>query len=133
MPAMKRVVSFKIPEEAADLQVRLSITSKKAGGTVWELMYKMLDLWDQQAGDTVGDGWKEWRDTVEAELRSLRADVESVRVQEKEYFVDQNTDIPLGEFTLEKFVEEPEIKAVDQDQSVVKTKQRTRKRRKEDS
>ena len=75
MAAMTRVVSFKIPEEAKDLQSRLSIASKKAGVAVWELMYKMLDLWDQQSGELAGDGWQEWRGTVETELRSLRADI----------------------------------------------------------
>ena len=130
MAPMTRVVSFKIPEEAKDLQSRLSIASKKAGVAVWELMCKMLDLLDQQSEELVGDGWKEWRGTVETELQSLRTEIEALKVQKQEP-LDQNAGIPVGDASGES-VKESKVDAVDQDQPV-KTKPKTRKRRKEDS
>jgi hypothetical protein len=80
MAAMTKVVSFKVSNEAANLQALLTAAAKKAGIPVWELLSRMLEQWEQAAGSGQPAG-DEWKATVEGRLRALEAELEAIKVQ----------------------------------------------------
>jgi hypothetical protein len=85
--AMTKVVSLKVPDEAEGLQARLGLAAKKVGIPAWELLTRMLDVWDQQHDDQsgesspAGESWEEWKANIEAEVRALRAELDAVKSQ----------------------------------------------------
>jgi hypothetical protein len=78
---MTKVISLKVPDEAAGLQGRIAGTAKKAGIPVWQLLVRMLDAWDKRHGAPIGNSWAEWRDSIEAEVTTLRMKVEEIKAQ----------------------------------------------------
>jgi hypothetical protein len=83
--AMTKVVSLKVPDEAEGLQARLGLAAKKAGIPTWELLTQLLDIWDRQheAGEPIpaGVSWEEWKADIEAEVRSLRVELDEIKAQ----------------------------------------------------
>jgi hypothetical protein len=71
MAAMTKVVSFKVSDEAANLQGLLTAAAKKAGIPVWELLSRMLAQWEQREPPQ-GESWQKWQEKMDAEVRALR-------------------------------------------------------------
>jgi hypothetical protein len=71
--AMTKVVSIKVPDDKAILQSQLTAAAKKAQIPVWELLSKMLEIWNQEErGSSKCRGVEALRQAVEDELELSR-------------------------------------------------------------
>ena len=76
--AMTKVVSFKVADEAANLQGLLTSAAKKAGMPVWQFLTQMLELWNQLDTVPAPDKLEALRQMLEAELETSRIEREAL-------------------------------------------------------
>jgi hypothetical protein len=68
---MNKVIGFKVPDEFADLQSRLTERARQAGLQVWQL----LDRWLKESEEPKGEDWQAWKKSVEERLNNLSAEI----------------------------------------------------------
>jgi hypothetical protein len=121
--AMTKVVSIKVPDDTAILQSQLTAAAKKAQIPVWELLSKMLEIWNQEErGSSECRGVEALRQAVEDELelsrierQKLNAKITELEKQVQTAIAESGKLLVLKSSLLVDQVNQGDIKAFERD------------------